>query len=481
MITKTLLKSLQKQHNHILAAVSGGPDSLVLLHGLHSLGVNVSAAHYDHQIRPESASEAHFVKDFCRSLGVKCYLGRGNVPRAAREMGMSLEEAARSLRYQFLFQTAAELNVDGVATGHHADDQVETILMNLLRGAGPAGLSGMQPHWLPNPWSSEIPLIRPLLSIWKVDILEYAKQHDLNSLQDPSNRDQSFHRNRIRHQLLPLLEGYNPAVKAHLFRTGEVLREENRLLDELAGRQAKECLRRLAERAVSIDRGAFRGLPPALQRRLIRKAYIDLTPGEREISYDHVEQAVSFIVERKAAGTENWLGKLNLVSLPDEVLIADWQSEILIDRFPQLMRSGEQTILPPAEVPLGNEWSLRVELLRPGKLSDGRPLEKTAPYQAWLDGRTAAGGLTLRTRRPGDRIKPLGMGGKSIKVADLMINEKIPAQARKYWPLILSGEEIIWIPGLRISEQAKIVTDSSQVCRMKIYRKENWEGDDYSG
>jgi tRNA(Ile)-lysidine synthase len=262
-------------------------------------------------------------------------------------------------------------------------------------------------------------------------------------------------------------------VKAHLFHTGEVLREENRLLDELAARQAKECFRRLAGRAGSIDRGSFRGLPLALQRRLIRMVFIDLTPGEREISYDHVEQALIFIGERNAAGQENWLGKLNLISLPGEVIIADWESEIIIDRFPQLKSARELTIFPPAEVPLDNQWYLRVKLLRPGKLPAGRPPEKTAPYQAWLDGRTAAGGLTLRTRQPGDRIQPLGMGGKSIKVADLMINEKIPAQARKNWPLILSGEDIIWIPGLRISEQAKVETDSSQVCWMKIFRKEN--------
>ena len=191
--------------SRLLVAVSAGPDSLCLLHVLWQLGYSVVVAHLDHGLRVESAAEAAMVQHFAEDLGVQWVCKRQDVQGYATQNGLSIEEAARNLRYRYLFEQAERLEAQAVAVGHNADDQVETVLMHLLRGAGLSGLRGMGHYSLPNPWSQRIPLVRPLLGIWRGEIQAYLDRSGLKPSLDSSNLELRYYRNRLRHELIPHL------------------------------------------------------------------------------------------------------------------------------------------------------------------------------------------------------------------------------------------------------------------------------------
>jgi tRNA(Ile)-lysidine synthase len=201
--------------------VSGGPDSLTLLHGLFHLGYAVTAAHYNHGLRPDAGSDALHVQQVCVQMGIPFVSAASDVAEFARTEGMSIEEAARTVRYRFLFSEARRLGCAAVAVGHTADDQVETVLMHFLRGAGLAGLRGMQPFGVMPEWDAELPLIRPMLGVWRADVLAYCREQALEPVIDQSNTDTTYFRNRLRHELIPYLQEYNPRIKEVLWRMSQ--------------------------------------------------------------------------------------------------------------------------------------------------------------------------------------------------------------------------------------------------------------------
>jgi len=218
----------------ILLGVSGGADSLALMHGLDVLGYDVMVAHVDHGLRAESAQEADFVRLLAESRGLPFFRKRADVQQVAETQAESIEEAARNVRYQFLYEQARRNQCQAVAVGHHADDQVETILMHLMRGAALPGLTGMAHRRLMPLWDKKIPLVRPLLGFWRDEIEVYIKEIGITPCDDRSNLDTRYHRNRIRHELIPLLKTYNPKIKSVIWRMGDVLREEEQFLNKIA-------------------------------------------------------------------------------------------------------------------------------------------------------------------------------------------------------------------------------------------------------
>ena len=207
----------------LLIGVSGGPDSLCLAHALHALHYHLLIAHFDHHLRPESSTEARMVQDWSAANRLPFLLGEGDVRSFAKTQRLSIEEAARTLRYRFLFAQARQHQAQAVAVAHNADDQVETILMHLLRGAGLSGLKGMLPVSLNEGWDETIPLVRPLLGVWRKDIEDYCTTQHLAPNLDASNDDTTYYRNRLRHQLVPHLETYNPQIRQVIWRTGRAL------------------------------------------------------------------------------------------------------------------------------------------------------------------------------------------------------------------------------------------------------------------
>ena len=216
----------------VLAGVSGGPDSLCLLDILHTAGYRVIVAHFNHQMRPEASQEADSVSVRAGRLGLPFVSDCADVRAYAEAHGLSLEEAARMLRYEFLFAAARQHAAQAVAVGHTADDQVETVLMHFLRGAGLSGLKGMEYRMLLPVFDRQIPLVRPLLSLWRADTESYCREHALVPHYDASNADQAFFRNRLRHTLLPELEKYNPRFKESVLRSAQALQGDYSALQE---------------------------------------------------------------------------------------------------------------------------------------------------------------------------------------------------------------------------------------------------------
>jgi len=286
-----------KEGQTILQGFSGGADSLCLLYVLTHLPVKVVAATFDHGLREESKAEVEYCSKIADELGCEFITEAGDVRGAAIREHLSLEEAARILRYQFLFDAAGTIKADAVAVAHNADDQVETVLMHLLRGAGSSGLSGM-PYRSGDPLErSAIPLIRPLLAVWRDEIRSFCQENGLTALEDASNQDSTYFRNRLRHELLPDLATYNVAVKKHLWQTASILAEENGALDEEANQALPEILIGSGKNWRQLRIQAFDQLPFWLRRRMIRLLLQDLKSTLRDINFHQVEKSIEFMAD----------------------------------------------------------------------------------------------------------------------------------------------------------------------------------------
>ena len=454
----------------VLAAVSGGPDSLCLLHLLLELDYPVQAAHLDHGLRPSSQDEAGTVGRLMEAWGVPLASARVDVAEVAAGSRMALEEAGRTARYQFLVRVATEQGLYRIATGHTLDDQAETIVMHFLRGSGPDGLRGMQPtvgldEWVMVEAPADLKLIRPLLVVERQETQAYCRRLGIEPIEDRSNLDPAFTRNRIRHQLIPILASYNPAVKQMLARTGEVMRAVASNLEDQVSAAWPAVVRPAGDGALAIQRSVFLGQPVAVQRRLLRQAVADLRRSLRDLGFEHVERARGFI-EAPEAGQTDLVAGLMLEAAGDEVVLRGWETDA---SFPEVPQIGAAVQLPAeGTLALPSGWQVRVERQPAGP--EGWPLADRQPEAAWVerfDAEQIVGPMSLRQRQPGDRIEPLGFDG-SQKLSDLFIDSKVPAPQRDGWPIVVDGQGILWVVGLRRSERAKLTPGTSSVIRLLV-------------
>jgi len=282
----------------VLVGVSGGPDSLCLMDILRRAGYPLIVAHFNHRLRPEAEQEADAVAGLARTLGLKFVTDSADVRAHALSQGLSLEEAARMLRYRFLFASAREHAAQAVAVGHTADDQVETVLMHFLRGAGLAGLKGMETRSLLPLFDPQIPLIRPLLGMWRGETEAYCRENDLQPHQDASNADQVYFRNRLRHTLIPELEKYNPRLKESLLRSAQALQGDYVALQEILDADWNKVFADQGKGWIAFQRPALVRLSTGIQRNLIRRAGEILRPASRDIGYQALDRAARWIDSR---------------------------------------------------------------------------------------------------------------------------------------------------------------------------------------
>lgn len=457
----------------IVVGVSGGPDSLCLADVLWKLEFPMVIAHLDHGLRSESQAEALKVRDTARKMGVKYFSKKENVPEIAELNRCSIEEAARVARYTFLFLTARRMNAQAVVVGHNADDQVETVLMHLIRGAGLSGLRGMGYLSLPTKWSNSIPLVRPLLSTWRSEINDYVAQVELQPVVDASNQDPSFFRNRLRHELIPELETYNPQIKKGIWRTAEILYNDNELLEEQVDSiWDKVCIEQ-NDNSIAFSRKDIGGISEGIKRRIIRRAFEHLRPDMRDIDFDTIERV------RLLVASDNETEKLDIVSglrlwcERESVWIAEKDCEIPTRDYPQISIECEMTMEIPGSILLNNEWVLSCSYSDTDDQENiyEHALANQDRYCAWVASDSLSAPLVVRGRQPGDRFLPLGMDGNSMKVSDFMVNEKIPHRLRDRWPLILSEDEIVWIPGHRLSDSFGIKPETKTALRLRLNKK----------
>lgn len=459
----------------IVTAVSGGPDSLTLLHLLAQRGLHppekVIVAHLDHQLRPTSTEEAAEVCRIAAEWGVVCSTAQVDVQALAQQEGLSIEEAGRQARYRFFAEVAAEYDANIIFTGHHAGDQVETVLMHILRGSGSAGLRGILPvsrlvgH-------SGLWVVRPLLNTSREQIEAYCERHHLAPIIDESNKDTTYFRNRLRHDLLPYLEEYNPQIRERLWAMAAVTAADFEWLQQQTAEAWKTIQTESGQGWLRFELNGWRQLPLSLRRNTLRLAVAQLRPNLRDVGFQTIEQARQ-VAEKGVVGTEATLpGQVMLfVGYDDLTLYLDGFG-LPLPELPQLETDEPLPLPVPGTISLASGWTLTGEIVT--DIDRERIVQNENRWTAYLD-IDRHDTLIVRPRLPGERFQPLGMNGRSKTVKDLMIDRKIPAQLRPRWPII-AASHLLWIVGHIQDERARVRPDSDQIVKLSLARSAHASG-----
>jgi tRNA(Ile)-lysidine synthase len=464
----------------VVIGVSGGADSLSLLHALHTLApeldLRLHVAHLDHQLRgAEAQADADFVRAISLRWNLPHTIESRDVNGFARNQKLSLEEAARQVRYGFLLEVALAQHSDTIAVAHNADDQAESVLMHFLRGSGLSGLRGMLPKMHLEEYRiqlsafstqhSKIYLVRPLLETPRAVIEAYCQQNNLRPRVDATNADTTYFRNRLRHELLPLLETYNPQIRSILRRTADVIAAEHEVLQAHTNYAWGMTVVEETDTAVTFDLPLWREQPIGVRRALLRKAIQQLRPPLRDIDFVHVEDAIE-ILQRATTGDQvtlpqNLFSEVSYhtftIAPRDEFTLPDWP--LLPEEIKSLAINVPGVMLLPEST-----WSVEASF----EACDHShvPLSR---FAACCDADTLPGPLALRTRSSADRFQPHGMPSP-VRLKDWMINVKVPRAIRNRLPLLVAGDQIVWVPGYRVG-QPFLVTEKSQHILKLVFRK----------
>ena len=415
--------------DQLIVAVSGGPDSLCLLHALHGLGHQPTVAHFDHQLRPESAADVTHVAALASSLGLRFVAGTADVAAYAASKRISIELAGRVLRYGFLLAQARAHGAAAVAVGHTADDQVETILMHLLRGTGLSGLSGMGHRVILPEFDAAIPIVRPLLGLWRVDTVEYCRRHDLPALHDASNESRTFLRNRVRLDVIPSLEAYNSQFRRAVWRLGRSATADLALLDDLVRDAWKRTIIDQGAQYVGFDAARLSAEPSALQVRLVLRAANALQPAP-ELDFDALERACGFVADPSSRRLQLG-GGLELRRESSSVYVSLGETPLPADQWPQLhARTISLGSTSGVKASLDGTWQFTAEMLAEVPDPAGNASQHDS-YRGLLDADALPPELQLRVAQPGERIQPLGLQGHTQKLSDVFINLGIPRRLRR--------------------------------------------------
>jgi tRNA(Ile)-lysidine synthase len=435
----------------VVVAVSGGADSTALLHVLASLAhlrLRLIVAHVHHGLRgAEADADVLFVEQLAGHYGIPVEITWADVRQVSRQRKVSLEEAGRLVRYAWFDEIASKWQADSVALGHHADDQAETFLLRLLRGAGTTGLAAMR-------FRTETNYVRPLLALTRAEILCYLQGRGLPFRHDASNDDTIFLRNRIRHECLPVLRTFNPAITACLNTTAELLAADEAVLESLTERVFGQCAHVSHDR-VQLQLPLVRQELPGLRLRLFRRA-IQLVKGDlRRIAAVHVQAIDALTASVQGHGA---------LSLPDGVLVMREGATLVFSspRVCSYVAAWQMEIPGPGRYRTPAGMVLVIELTEPP--ADWKTVPRTTAY---FGPATAPFPWTLRTFRPGDRFRPFGMSG-TRKVKDFFIDKKISVAERRSIPLLFSGGELLWVCGLRVSEKGRVLEPLARVLRVEI-------------
>ena len=466
-------EQLLSENQRLIAAVSGGADSLCLLHSLFRLGYRPIVAHLDHQLRSESKLEAAFVQQIALQLELEFVSENADVAGFA-EQGASIEEAARILRYRFLVRVAQQHDIDVIATGHTSDDQAETVLMHFLRGAGPSGLRGMLSKTSLRDWvgitddeGNGLSLVRPLLCVTHQQAEQYCEAQGLSPVLDSSNLDLRYYRNRLRHHLLPILEEYNPEIRNVLNRTGRVMAAEAAWLADTVAEYWSTVVCSRGEHALALRTDTFLTLPTALRRAILREMIHRLKPKLRDVGFEAVERASHFVKKNTRGKRIFLVGDLILSRCEDQFLLFDAEKEPLLPEYPQLVVDSPREIPIPGTVELGSGWILKAKEIRLSQGMRETIINDHTGRIAAMDAAKIKAALAIRARKPGDRIRPLGMKG-TLKVADLFINHHVPRLVRTRWPLIVSGDQVLWVAGLCMSEDVRFTAETQEIVMLQL-------------
>ncbi|MFH1662784.1 MAG: tRNA lysidine(34) synthetase TilS [Chloroflexota bacterium] len=446
--------------SRLLLAVSGGPDSTCLLYILlklrQELGIELHVAHLDHQLRgKESGDDATYVAKLAGRLGVPATIEKRDAKAYKKEKRISLEEAAREVRYRFLSEVAGSVGADYIVTGHTLDDNVETVLMHIIRGTGTRGLIGLKPY---SQWQLDdkrINITRPLLEISRQQTVNYCKENEIMPRLDTSNLSMSPLRNRIRQQLLPLLKGYNSGVAEALLRMAAIANDEIVFLDAEVARLWPAVVAQ-KEGIIALNKDRLNELPLALKRHLLRAVVEEIIGSLKDIETRHIEEILAAL--NKPAGRQ--------INLPGGLIFSiEYDRYLLgmetVNTCPYPVIGGEYRINIPGKTELPG-WLVEAEIMKPGAME-----KEENDFVAYLDLDKAGNELKVRCRKPADRFQPLGMA-ETKKLNGFMIDTKIPRRWRQQIPIVFSPQQILWLVGYRIDDRVKVSRETKNVLRLEF-------------
>ena len=455
---------------HLLVAISGGPDSVALLSLLAKLAASwrlkLTAVHFNYQLRgSESDDDEAFVSAFCRDRDIPLLIRRPVLVKGKRQS--SLQALARDARYAAMKSIAFEVGADRIVVGHTANDQAETVLMWMLRGAGLTGLAGM-------PFMREAVIVRPLLAVSRDEILEYLRQEGLQYRKDSSNDSARFLRNRIRRELVPVMEHIAPATVRLLQRQASLLREDERYLEQLARDLYASLVRPDVSGGQRFDRQAFAVIPAALQRRIVRMLLRKADHAERAPQARVVDDVLRFILHPT--------DRLRL-TLRHARVLRDGDAIVVnfLERaqsIPSISAEESRLLEVPVPVPSTVYWpgtkqeiQVQVTMRQAAEQLVKHPTRDCAVF----DADRVSGPLLIRGWRAGDRFYPVGMGGKSKKLQDFFMDMKIRRQERGRIPLLVAPEGILWVVGRRQDERFRVREESTR-CLVAAVKSQSVRG-----
>ena len=437
--------------DRILVSVSGGPDSIALLSLLDWLrkkwNLSLHVVHFDHGLRgAESDADTLFVMNFCQEFSLPCVVKRLQMNVGdGHFQGSSLQEYARNIRYQELVRLSVETGAHKIAVGHTADDQVETMIMWMVRGTGTKGLCGIPPVRNPH-------IIRPLLATSRSELLAYLKGRGLSYRMDSSNDKPIYLRNRIRQEVMPILKQYNPNVIRAIVRQADIVREEDTYLTQLAREALASVQQSKVENNLTLHRRRLMNLPLAMQRRVLRMVIQEVSGKVTMPRFDVVERALKHIVTAQS-GSQVDVNGVTIAREYEQICICPLQANLTVSPTVQ-----------PMDVPSQVVWTLTGQTMNLSTEVSGIQgrLSETNVCHARFDADVCSSLLVLRNWRDGDHFYPLGMGGKRKKLQDFFSDVKLERSKRHTVPLLVAPEGIVWVGGYRLDHRFR-VTDSTKI------------------
>jgi tRNA(Ile)-lysidine synthase len=437
----------------IVVAVSGGADSVCLLHVLNSLknefNIKLKVAHLNHGLRGNKAKDdANYVIKLAESLELPVTARTEDAEKHRLVNRLSLEEAARELRYRFLQEVAESSKATNIAIGHTKDDLIETVVMHMIRGTGARGLLGIREITRLN----TLKILRPMLEISRFETNDYCSKHDLNPRQDETNLSLTQFRNRIRLELIPELKKYNPGFDKGILRLAKIIVDDLDYIDNEVQR-IKPNVVSIERENVLIDKKQFRNLHPSLQRNLLRDCIEELQGHLKDIEAVHIDD-ILMCLDKPTGKNIDLPGGLKFIVCYNDYLLSKESQDSPISsdikgEYP--LKKYGRTIIPG--------WVITTEIL-------AKPLAGISDrYTAFLDSDKLGRQLTVRTHRRGDRFRPLGLGFEK-KLSHFMIDAKIPRFERSKIPLVIADDQIAWLVGHRIDERFRITEESSRVIQI---------------
>lgn len=441
----------------ILLAVSGGPDSLAMLDLFlrlqNEFEIEIAVAHLDHMFRKESKSEADFVESFTQKRGLRLFRKQVNLPEIIRKNNFSAEAAARRIRFDFFKEIIEDNNFDLLALAHHRDDQAETVLLNLFRGSGLQGLSGIQVE----AEVKGIKVIHPMLNFSKKEILKYCAENDLKPRFDSSNQKNIYSRNIIRNKIFPVVEKkINDQAREVIARSSSLLAAENEFLEKLALRKYQKVLKDISDKKIVIDFDKFKKIEQVLQRRIYRMIYNSLNDNLDDLYLNHIFEIEKLIENQKtgrgvdiSSGLRVEISYSNLLFLKKDKIAAGFINKIRVE--------------PGKEIRVDTNRRFKAELVDIRDFSFSKDQN-----QAAFDYQKLKCPLFIRNRKKGDKLIPLGMSGHK-KVKDILIDEKVPKYKRDQLLLTVDVEDnIIWLAQYKMSDEYKITKETDKVLILKL-------------